>query len=141
MLLSGGGAELAVSYRIVDASSTGRPRLAKPELEFFPVDSVEWTPPSPSVPGLTERILAHDPGSGTASRMLRFEPGTDTTPLGVLRHDFWEEVYTPSGDLHDHTLGETFRAGTYACRPPGMPHGPWVSREGCVTFEVRYPAI
>jgi hypothetical protein len=35
-------------------------------------------------------------------------------------------------------LKQTFRAGEYACRPPGMRHGPWRSPEGCVTFEVRY---
>jgi len=26
----------------------------------------------------------------------------------------------------------------YACRPPGMPHGPWRAPEGCITFEIRY---
>ncbi len=35
---------------------------------------------------------------------------------------------------------QTFGAGMYACRPPGMPHGPWHSPDGCLTFEVRYPA-
>ncbi|MED5569770.1 MAG: cupin, partial [Chloroflexota bacterium] len=28
--------------------------------------------------------------------------------------------------------------GMYACRPPGMPHGPYLSPIGCTTFEVRY---
>jgi hypothetical protein len=26
----------------------------------------------------------------------------------------------------------------YACRPPGMKHGPYRTDEGCVTLEVRY---
>jgi hypothetical protein len=26
----------------------------------------------------------------------------------------------------------------YACRPPGMPHGPWTAPTGCLTFELRY---
>jgi hypothetical protein len=114
--------------------------MDKPELEFFPADTVEWTPADPGVPGLTERILARVQGTGVATRMLRFAPGCDTSPLGALRHDFWEEVYILSGDLHDLTLDQTFTAGMYACRPPGMPHGPWRSTSGCVTFEVRYPA-
>jgi hypothetical protein len=40
--------------------------------------------------------------------------------------------------MHDLTLDRTLRAGEYACRPPGMEHGPWVSEEGCEMFEVRH---
>lgn len=133
--------DLSLAYRVVDLSSTQRPPLRKPELEFFDVAAVEWTPVPGGVAGQTERILSADPDSGIATRMLRFEPGTDTSQLGVLRHDFWEEVYVLEGELHDLALDEVFGAGTYACRPPGMPHGPWRSDPGCVTFEVRYPPI
>lgn len=112
--------------------------MPKPEYEFFPTADVPWTTCEGNVPDLTERILALDPDGGVASRMLRFEPGTDTTPNGVLSHDFWEEVYIVSGSFTDLRLGQTFRAGDFACRPPGMEHGPWRSDEGCVTFEVRY---
>ncbi len=28
--------------------------------------------------------------------------------------------------------------GMYACRPPGMKHGPYRTETGCVTLEVRY---
>lgn len=114
--------------------------MNKPEHEFFDVEGVEWTEIEGGVQGQTERILARDPDSGVATRMLRFAPGTDTSELGVLRHDFWEEVFILAGDLHDLTLNQTFTAGMYASRPPGMPHGPWRSDAGCVTFEVRYPA-
>jgi hypothetical protein len=114
--------------------------MAKLEREFFDVMRLGWTPVTPGVPGLSERILATDPGSGVATRMLRFDPETDTSPLGVVRHPFWEEVYIMSGDLHDLTLDEVFTEGMYACRPPGMAHGPWRSTTGCVTFEVRYAA-
>jgi hypothetical protein len=91
-----------------------------------------------TVPGLWERILSTDPANGVATRILRFDRGTNTSAAGVQIHDFWEEVYILEGSLHDLTLGETFPKGTYACRPPGMRHGPWVAPEGCVTFEVRY---
>lgn len=115
--------------------------MSKPEHEFFPAETVAWTTPEPAVPGLTERVLASDASAeGVATRMLRFAPGTDTSVAGVLRHSFWEEVYILEGAIHDLTLDETFTAGMYACRPPGMPHGPWRSDEGCTTFEVRYPA-
>lgn len=113
--------------------------MSKPEREFFPVDSIPFTPCEGDVPGLTERILASDAESGTATRILRFEPNTDTTPNGEQVHDFWEEVYVVDGEFTDLRLGQTFSAGEYACRPPGMRHGPWVSGpDGCTTFEVRY---
>ena len=113
--------------------------MAKPEREFFPVSGVDWTPAlGGQVPGLFERILATDPHTGVATRILRFEPGTDTSAAGPQVHTFWEEVYILEGSLHDLTLNQTFPRGTYACRPPGMPHGPWVAPDGCVTFEVRY---
>lgn len=114
--------------------------MSKPEFEFFSAADVGWTPVSGNVPGLDERILARDPKSGVATRMLRFRPGADTSPNGVLTHDFWEEVYILEGAIYDITLGQNFTAGMYACRPPGMKHGPWKSPEGCITFEVRYHA-
>jgi hypothetical protein len=141
MRLPGVSEELSLSYRVIDLSGTGVTPLRKPELEFYPADDVAWTQPHVGVEGMEERILSMDPASGTVSRILRFGPGIDTTSVGVLRHDFWEEVYILSGDLHDFTFGKTFHAGDYACRPPGMPHGPWTSENGCLTFEVRYPAI
>lgn len=113
--------------------------MTKAEREFFPVADVGWTPAlSGMVVGLFERILVSDPDSGVATRILRFDPGTDTSVAGVQTHPFWEEVYILEGSLHDLTLNQTFPKGTYACRPPGMPHGPWVAPEGCLTFEVRY---
>ncbi|MEW2386447.1 cupin domain-containing protein [Micromonospora sp. NPDC047707] len=112
--------------------------MPKPEREFFDVTDIEWTPCAGKVAGLTERILAADEPAGVATRMLRFEPGTDTTPNGVQVHDFWEEVYILEGSFTDLTLDQTFTAGMYACRPPGMAHGPWVAPDGCITFEARY---
>lgn len=52
----------------------------KPEFEFSPVEDREWTPCAGLVPELTERILAAIPGTGVATRILSFAPGTDTTP-------------------------------------------------------------
>ncbi|MFC9356354.1 cupin domain-containing protein [Rhodococcus sp. NPDC057014] len=112
--------------------------MAKPEFEFFPVTGVEWTVCPGDDPKITERILSKDPEGNVATRILRYEAGADSTPMGVQKHDFWEEVYILEGSFTDLTLGETFTAGMYACRPPGMPHGPWSTDEGVVTFEVRY---
>ena len=107
----------------------------KEEKEFFEAGSIPWEPIAGS-PGLSERILAGDRTTGDHSRMLRFAPGTVTAD--TLQHEHWEEVWILEGWLHDLRLGQTFTAGMYACRPPGMPHGPWETPEGCTTFEVRY---
>lgn len=111
--------------------------MAKPELEFHTPDG-PWTPAGGEAPGIFERILAHDPETGDYTRLMRFEPGADSSPNGTLTHDFWEEVYIVEGDLTDLRLGETFTAGMYACRPPGMEHGPWRSERGVLMVELRY---
>lgn len=109
----------------------------KQELEFYDASTVPWEPIEGS-PGTSERILAGDKRNPDHSRLLRFEPGTVTDK--TLVHDYWEEVWILEGSLHDLRLDQTFTAGMYACRPPGMEHGPWKSPDGCLTFEVRYKA-
>lgn len=107
----------------------------KEELEFHDVSGVPWEEIEGS-PGLAEKILAGRKGTADHSRLLRFEPGTVTRH--TLTHDYWEEVWILEGAMTDLRLGQTFTAGMYACRPPGMEHGPWETPDGCLTFEVRY---
>ena len=111
--------------------------MPKPALEFFPATSVAWTPDA-GQPGAFERILARDEPSGMLTRMLRWEPGVDTSHTGRAVHDYVEEVLILAGSMRDLSLDETFSAGDYACRPPGMVHGPWMTEEGCEMLEVRY---
>lgn len=112
--------------------------MAKQEHEFHPWRDHEFTPCDPPIEGLTEAILSRDDASDAVTRILKFEPGTDTSPNGALRHDFWEEVFIFEGSFVDLRLNKTFRAGDFATRPPGMEHGPWRSDEGAKMFEVRY---
>lgn len=112
--------------------------MAKPHREFFSTDDVPWRTVAGPVDGLSEAILAEDTASGVATRLLRFAPGTDTSPSGPQVHDFSEEVFILEGELHDLSLGQTFTQGMYACRPPGAEHGPWISRTGSLALEVRY---
>jgi hypothetical protein len=88
--------------------------MPKPALEFFPVASVEWTAVSP---GVWERVLARDDDGVGLTRILRWDPGLDTSPHGAAVHDYVEEVLILSGAMHDLTLDATFTAGDYACRP------------------------
>jgi len=86
--------------------------------------------------GVEEKILSHDPDTGDVTRLLRFAPGLETTE--TIAHDFWEEVWILEGSIIDVGLGRTFVAGMYACRPPGMPHGPYRCPTGALLFETRY---
>ncbi|KUL64827.1 cupin [Streptomyces violaceusniger] len=111
---------------------------AKPELEFH-LPAGPWRRPPGAGAGVSEQILAADGSGSHTTALVRWEPGTDTSRSGVARHDGWEEVYLLEGSMRDLTLGRTFSRGFYACRPPGMPHGPWVSEEGVTMLVITYP--
>ena len=111
--------------------------VGKTEVEFFDTETVPWSPVTLR-PGVSERILARDPSRGLLTRMIRWEPGLDTSSAGPVAHDYFEEVLILSGSMHDLGLQQTFSAGSYACRPPGMVHGPWTTRDGCVMLEIQY---
>ena len=118
----------------------------KPHIEFSPVDlATGWEVPHGYPAGIQQKILAgtldERHGRGTRTRLLRFTPGTYTTLPFV--HDYWEEVYLIAGDLTvgsdaQGRGGERFEPPTYACRPPGAPHGPFRSDGGCLLLEIHY---
>jgi hypothetical protein len=111
--------------------------MPKPELEFIDTDTnYEWMPVEGDILGIKEKILSVDPGTKSYTRLLKFPPGIRTT--ATLVHDFWEEVLILHGELVDIGKRQTFCQGFYACRPPGMKHGPYEIPRGCVTFEIRY---
>jgi hypothetical protein len=122
--------------------------FAKPHREFERLNLDEGWERAPGYPtgaAVYQRILAADindqAGTGSRTRLLRFEPGAFSTEPFMHRH--WEEVYLMEGDLlvgndeHGHG-GEAFVAPTYACRPPGVWHGPFKSERGCLLIEFHY---
>ena len=111
--------------------------MAKPELEFFDTEVLAWRAVGGEA-GVSERVLAEDAATGLLTRLVRWDPGVNTTAADPVAHEYFEEVLILSGSLHDLRLKQTFGAGHYACRPPGMLHGPWVSTEGCIMLETRY---
>lgn len=111
--------------------------MGKNEIEFIDCDThYEWQSVDGDTLGIKEKILSVDSRTGDYTRLLKFPPGAETSQ--TLIHDFWEEVWIVSGSLYDMQKQETFLAGYYACRPPGMKHGPYRTPFGCVTFEIRY---
>jgi hypothetical protein len=110
--------------------------MSKPKLEFH-IPFGPWVAIEGPVDGVWVKMLAEDPNTGDYTRLLRFDSGVDTTEQGVRTHDYWEEVYILEGDLTDLRLNQTFGAGMYACRPPGMPHAPWRTDRGALMLEIR----
>lgn len=114
--------------------------------EFYTVDlGSGWETPAGYPAGIQQKILAgaldEQARRGTRTRLLRFAPGVFTTEPFV--HEYWEEVYLLSGDLTvgndaQGNGGESFSQHTYACRPPGAPHGPFKSEGGCLLLEIHY---
>jgi hypothetical protein len=118
----------------------------KPHLEFAGVDLASGFTVPPGYPsGFREKILAgsldEKNRTGSRTRLLRIEPGTYSTAPFI--HEYWEEVYLLSGDLivgndDKGRGGEKFTGPTYACRPPGVYHGPFKSEGGCLMLEIHY---
>ena len=108
----------------------------KQHLEFVKVDLKSgWEVPPGYPPGFFQKILASDldekAKKGSRTRLLKIEPGAFSTEPFV--HDHWEEVYVIQGDLvvgndKQGKGGQQCFAPTYACRPPGVHHGPFTSR-------------
>lgn len=109
----------------------------KNQREFFDVEAVPWRA-VPDSPGVTERVLSREADGSVGTRIARWAPGTETS--GVIRHDYFEEVLLLEGSLHDITLNRTFGSGHFASRPPGMPHGPYRTVDGCTMLEIRHRA-
>ena len=120
--------------------------IDKKHREFHTIDlTTGWEVPPGYPAGIEQQILAgsldEQNRNGFRTRHLRFKPGIYTTVPFV--HEYWEEVYVISGDLivgnDEHGRGgEKFGPNTYACRPPGTPHGPFKSDSGCLLLELHY---
>ena len=120
--------------------------IDKPHIEFHSLDlGSGWSVPAGYPEGMQHKILAGELDEknkrGNRTRLLRFEPGIFTTRPFV--HTYWEEVYLLSGDLivgndENGEGGKVFQPNTYACRPPGVKHGPFKSVNGCLLLEFHY---
>jgi hypothetical protein len=118
----------------------------KGHLEFHALDMQSgWQTPPGYPPGFQEKIIAgaldEKEKRGNRTRILKIEAGAFSTVPFV--HEYWEEVYLLQGDLivgndaHGRG-GQKFTGPTYACRPPGVHHGPFKSEGGCLLLEQHY---
>ncbi|ORY26062.1 cupin 2 domain-containing protein [Naematelia encephala] len=104
----------------------------KPELEFFQTINLPLQLTARPDGLESEIILAHDTKTGNVTKISYYAPGYHQTEA-YQKHDYWynslprEEVYILAGRIQDRTLDRWIEAGEYACRPPGMIHGPYTA--------------
>lgn len=106
-------------------------------------DEGQWQSVPDHAATISQLILADNLDSasrtGSRTRLIRWQPGT-LLPLPV-EHEYTEEVLVLDGDLvvgcdEAGAGGEVFEKYSYACRPPGVPHGPFTTRAGCLMLEI-----
>lgn len=123
-------------------SSNGRPDSTE-SIAAMDTWSLQWTDPldaaDPSVPfrtGVLVKILRVDPVTGASTHMAGLMPGWFS--YGMETHPVYEENYCLSGDVHVAQVGSdsgyTMTEGAFLCRPPGIPHGPVLSKNGNVNL-------
>lgn len=107
---------------------------------MFEINTKSGWSPIPDTAGLTTKLLSGDfdepAAKGFRTRYVRFEPGGET--FAPYTHTYWEEAYLFEGELTTKEDGKTLKAPAYVIRPPGTPHGPLVSRSGCLLLEIQY---
>ena len=128
--------------------SSASPLRPLPHREFFDLQPLlaqgDWQQ-VPSRAGLIEELTlrdSFDPVRRTGSRTVLARWSAGAWLDRAVVHDFCEEVYLLQGDLvvgcdAQAQGGDAFNAPTYACRPPGAVHGPFVSRGGCLMLEIQ----
>ncbi|MCP4327459.1 MAG: cupin [Alphaproteobacteria bacterium] len=113
--------------------------MPKPAVDFHGLDlQLGWEPAPGAAPGVEQKLLSgvldEKAGVGVRTRLVRFRPGA-TVPDQFV-HEYWEEVYLIDGAIE--VGGTLYEPPSYACRPPGTPHGPFHSKDGCLFLEFQY---
>lgn len=126
-----------------DAPHAGFGSFAKAHAEFFDALADEDWEPVEGYDGVESKVLSgafdHAASTGAVTRISRWKPGASVPH--VVSHTWCEEVFLISGSMSIGTPGaeeELLKAGTYAVRPAGVPHGPFFSEEGCLLIEFNY---
>ncbi|WP_170181884.1 cupin domain-containing protein [Phreatobacter stygius] len=119
--------------------------FAKRHREFFDALGADDWRPVAGYAGVEEKILSGelDPvaRTGSVTRLARWAAGAAVDH--AVRHDWCEEVFIVSGSLSIGTpdardSAVVLPAGTYACRPADIVHGPFFSEAGCLLIEFTY---
>jgi len=66
-----------------------------------------------AAPGIYEKVLSRDTITGNCTRLLKVEPGVETTE--ALCHDTWEEFFVIRGGMIDKSKNLAIHEGFYGC--------------------------
>jgi hypothetical protein len=125
---------------------TASPVRTRPHREFFRIDPASgWARVDASAGTIEEHVLvdSFDPvrRRGSRTRLVRWSAGARLERPVI--HDHCEDVFVVEGDFvvgcdANGAGGESFGPYTFATRPPGVWHGPFATRGGCVLLETQY---
>lgn len=110
----------------------------KRHIELCNVDSIDWSTCNEFTTNIKQKVLCTDfdqkNKTGSRSRLLKFEPRSKSGKL--VAHDYWQEMILLSGEL---IIDKKAYSNMYfMCRPPGIYHGPYESKKGCLMYELCY---
>jgi hypothetical protein len=99
-------------------------------------------------PGIMEMVLNHDSETGRRTTLQKWVAGACNANSSL--HAYCEEIILLDGDFRvapgegpaskEENQDGWWEKGCYAFRKPGMLHGPFESKSGCLMFIVCTPA-
>lgn len=103
-------------------------------------NSEQWQEVEGSNGNILELTIAEDCETGDYTRLTKFKNGYSTDIFGAKSHDYPEEIFIVSGRVYDKAFEQWLETGTYASRPPGEVHGPFVADGDVLIMEMSYPS-
>jgi hypothetical protein len=103
------------------------------------VHSDKWQEIEGSDGNILELTIAEDSETGDYTRLTRFKDGYSTEAFGAKSHDYPEEIFIVSGRVYDSAFDQWLETGTYASRPPGEVHGPFIADGDVLIMEMSFP--
>jgi len=138
-----GATVLVIANGAPSFRATSVPTLAPAAIALVDSFSLNWIDPlkasDPSTEfrtGICVKMLRVDPVTGGTTHLAGLLPGWFMPGMEV--HPVYEENYCLCGDVRIADIagqpGYTMSEGAFLCRPPGIAHGPVVSKNGNVNL-------
>jgi len=103
-------------------------------------NSEKWEEVEGSDGNIMQLTIAEDSETGDYTRLTKFKDGYSTEKFGAKSHDYPEEIFLVSGRVYDEAFDQWLETGTYASRPPGEIHGPFIAEGNVLIIEMSYPS-
>ena len=100
----------------------------------------QWEEIEGSDGNLHQLTIAEDKETGDYTRLTKFKDGYSTEKFGAKSHDYPEEIFVVYGRLYDKAFDMWLEPGTYASRPLGEVHGPFIADGDVLILEISYPS-